>query len=344
MSKRFLFSLSIILGTIALLMPIQSHASEDKASHSPLSSIQQVSQTKGSEDVSIRLIDQGAEPRKELRYKFKGGETDTLVVEMKMAIAVELGGQKRPAVWAPMTRIVTTVESKSVSPEGDLFVESTVTAIDMVSDPESDIKMTEATRKLKEKLQSLMGCREQYTLTPQGISKNAETSHCSAGSQEGQQTMDNLRQPIAMLPFPDEPVGKGARWEVTTPVSNSKFILSQVVTYTLRDMNEDKVSVETMVKQDAPPGELTTVPGAEVKLEAFESRGSAVIETSLTKPIPLLTLLKMNISMVLAMTQKTKITTQIEIRAYKKDEQEIIRGGPENKHEEVGKHENIKKP
>ncbi len=47
-------------------------------------------------EVTIKVLSRGSDPKKALRYKFTQGKKSTMVIEMKMAMNIEMGGIKQP--------------------------------------------------------------------------------------------------------------------------------------------------------------------------------------------------------------------------------------------------------
>jgi hypothetical protein len=69
--------------------------------------------------------------------------------------------------------------------------------------------------------------------------------------------------------------------------------LTQVATYTLSEIQGDKVKFNVTIEQSAPPQEIPapgTPPGVKVSLESFNSSGAAVVELELANLVPISTM------------------------------------------------------
>src|SRR5688572_15948727 len=56
---------------------------------------------------TLKVLEAGAEPRRELRYKIQVGRAETLTLDMKMSMEMGAGSQKAPAVKIPTIRMLT---------------------------------------------------------------------------------------------------------------------------------------------------------------------------------------------------------------------------------------------
>jgi hypothetical protein len=77
------------------------------------------------------------------------------------------------------------------------------------------------------------------------------------------------------IPFPDVPVGVGARWVMKRGLRVGAFVVQQEATYTLTDFADGRGRVQIAFRQTAEPQVLGEVePGVVATLEAFETQGT----------------------------------------------------------------------
>ncbi|WP_198104591.1 DUF6263 family protein, partial [Clostridioides difficile] len=75
-------------------------------------------------------------------------------------------------------------------------------------------------------------------------------------SPQTEQMLEQIRQQTRDIaaPFPEEEVGKGAKWERTTKAENAGQKAQQKETYTLVDLTGDTGKIEFVVVQNTPGG------------------------------------------------------------------------------------------
>ncbi len=93
-------------------------------------------------------MDRGAAPRHELRYHFKKGTVETVVMEMQMAVKMKMGGQPVPAGEQPAMKMTMKVETLEVMDNGDAKLAMEMTAGDIVPDPVANPQVAAAMQQM----------------------------------------------------------------------------------------------------------------------------------------------------------------------------------------------------
>lgn len=263
---------------------------------------------------TVKLLEPGAEPRTALRYKFQANRSEEMIMEMSMAMAVEMGDLKQPETSVPGTRMTMTIDGKDVSPEGDLHYEFELTQVEVLSTP-SDNPMI--VNMMKQQVNSMQGLSGSATVTSRGFAKEAEIKPPPGIDAQTKQFMDNMKQSMNQMsaPLPEEPVGRGARWEVTMPVETPAMKLTQIATYTLSEIQDDKVKFDVAIKQTAPPQDIAA-PGAKVSLESLDSSGTGTIEMQMTNLVPTSNVNLTTTNVVSANGKKIKNTMRIATKIH----------------------------
>jgi len=96
--------------------------------------------------------------------------------------------------------------------------------------------------------------------------------------------------------------------------------MSQTVTYTVLELNGDRVKLKAVHRQYAAPQEMPSTQGAAAKLESFDSTGSSIIETELTKVVPTSNQVSLDMVMDISVIMRIKSKTGIEFTMHRKDE------------------------
>ena len=261
---------------------------------------------------TVTLLESGAEPRRVLRYKFQANRTERMVMQTDMAMAVEIEGLKRPETPLPSTRMTMAIDSKEVSPEGALHYEFTLEQTEVVPNP-GDYSPT--IKSIKNQMDTMLGVSGSVTVTSRGFSTDVKINIPRGVSPQVRQLIDDMKQSMSQIsvPLPDEPIGKGARWQVTTPIETPAMKLTQIATYTLSEIQGDTVKLDVQLKQSAPPQESRppgAPPGVTVIMESLSTSGSGTIELQMTNVVPTSTL-NLTTTNVVSSGQRVKTTMQI---------------------------------
>jgi len=263
--------------------------------------------------MTVELLDPGAEPRTTLRYKFRANHNEKMVMEMSMAVAMEMGDLKQPETKMPASQMTMTIDAGEVSPEGDLRYDFELAEIDILSKPGDNPMMVNA---MKQQLNKTKGLSGSATVTSRGFSREYEITPPPGMDAQSQQFMDQMKQSMNQIsaPFPEEPVGKGGRWQVTMPVEMPAMKLTQIATYTLTEIEGDKITLEVAISQTAPPQEVSgpgMPPGTKMSLESLDSSGTGTVELKLTDLVPTSKLNLTTTSVIAAGEQKVKTTMRL---------------------------------
>ena len=272
----------------------------------------------GRAKTTVKLLDPGAQPRTALRYKFQANRTEKMVMEMSMAMAMEIGDQKRPETQVPATRMTMTIDSKEVSPEGDLHYEFELVQVEVLPKPGANPAMVNA---MKQQMSSMQGLSGSATVTSRGFTRDVEIKPPPGIDPQIRQSIDEMKRSMNQMsaPLPEEPVGRGARWQVTMPVETSVMKVTQIAIYTLSEIQGDKVKFDITIEQSAPPQEIDTpgtAPGVKMSLESLKSSGKGTVELQMTNLVPTSNINMMTTSVVSANDQKIKTTARIEMKIH----------------------------
>src|SRR4051794_29556904 len=77
--------------------------------------------------MSIKLVDAGAEPRKELRLHPSAGDKQTCVMTTRMGMEMKMGETSNPGMKLPGMILTMDMTVKSVSPEGEITYDTVIT-------------------------------------------------------------------------------------------------------------------------------------------------------------------------------------------------------------------------
>lgn len=220
---------------------------------------------------TMRVLDAGMTPRQPLRYRVPPGQRETLYIELARAEAMQAGDQ---AAQSGLPPIQLQVKMGPASPTREGFIRHPV-EITQVRLSKIAERMSPAQREQVEKsLVHLLEIRGWSEMDVQGRIRRGEFEGADAVSPDMRALLGNIRSALLTVPFPDEPLGVRARWEVERKVRISGVWIDQVVTYHIDRMRDGELDLQVTARGTAAPQHL-----ANGRLEAYQSSviGSASV-------------------------------------------------------------------
>jgi hypothetical protein len=247
----------------------------------------------------VVLVEPGAEPRRVLRYRVTPGDRIGLRMTNRLAVEMKLGEPdpdlgEPPDTSIPEFVMECDVSIEDVAPEGRIDFLWEVNSIG-VSAVEGDAPTL---------FSELEGTRIRCSCSPTGIGTVRSIESEDVAEVEDNPILKSLTSGLGngihevTVPLPEEPVGIGARWEVTRTVTQMKLRLIQTTIYELTGSTDDTARIHVAVAQTATEQkiELPGVPsGAEVRIASLHAGGSGDVELRLTEIVPVASSLSMKI-------------------------------------------------
>lgn len=217
---------------------------------------------------SVVVLDHGSSPRTRLRYRPTAGTTGELELRTDVHLTQRLelpidadgsgsGTASTPVVVDPpatIHRIRFTVTSADDRGH-DLDLEVIDASIDPQGTTLTDAQLAAVTAEVRKSI----GWRGTARIDPQGVATSLDPLSAPAVAVQDDapsgspRTETDLSHQLATLipPLPTQPVGRGARWRVTTtsPVGGTK--LRQVATYEITSFDGGSVLYRATIQQDA---------------------------------------------------------------------------------------------
>lgn len=132
---------------------------------------------------------------------------------------------------------------------------------------------------VQSQLRGMVGLSIAYTVHPNGQVRDPVTDIPKATPEAAKQTIQevtgSLDSTTAVLP--NEPIGVGARWDVLTRITGSMDML-QLSTYTLRDRDRTKATLDVEVKQVAATDTLKNPAIGVGRILSMSSSGSGALK------------------------------------------------------------------
>ena len=297
MNKKFAFSpwlLTLVgLGTIPLVTSVDAQ---------PPALVQTIAQqAKTIAPQAVELINEGQQPRQELRFTPQVNSQEILTMTMNMDMNRSIEGQVLSSVSSPPIIISMTVDITAVDANGDIHADFVYSDIDVVANENSTPGVIESMRSSMEQLIGFQG-----SLLMDNLGNTKEVNFVlpdnldATNRQLMKQTLDALKQ--ISSPLPKEAIGIGAQWRHTNTVTVNGLTFDQITTYELQDIQGSVTAIKTLVEQQADPQPLNfpgIPPGASVNLVSYDAYGNGEMTLNLNQVMPTKADMSVNSEMVM---------------------------------------------
>jgi hypothetical protein len=240
---------------------------------------------------TIQLLGAGAEPRKALRYVFHQGESIPFRIRTDMVMDTTVSARVLSSTHAPrsMHQILPGVEctgitnTKRVDANGTAYRNGSLSGMNVLARPGV---LPQVQAKMEELLRGVGNIPFDDVIDARGQIIDAHTDlsavHEPTMLESMQQVTDSMS--ALTLPWPAEPVGVGAKWEIVSNYGKGKNFARDVIV-TLVSVKGTKVKLEMTSSVTGAPSTVVKN-GSTVNVGATSSTGTGKIEVSLD---PLLT-------------------------------------------------------
>ena len=240
------------------------------------------------DSVKIKLLEAGGEPRRALRLHPKAGDKQTMDMTMLMGIDMQFGQMPAQNMKLPPINMSMETTVKDVSADGEISYDMVITEAGIAESSEVTPQVADAMRSAFAGIKGLSGTGK---LSNRGVDEGMTIKAGPNANPQMRQVMDQMKDSFSRMssPLPEEPVGPGARWEVTTPIKSQGITLLQTATYTLTSLEDEHLSLDTTFSQSAANQkvESPSAPGVKVELVKMEGKGSGNRTSDLTRILPL---------------------------------------------------------
>jgi hypothetical protein len=238
---------------------------------------------------TVRVLDPGKAPRRALRYAFKVGAPEWLEMDMKTTMDMALGEKPSVHVAMPTVRLLMKIEAKDKTAGADGSVVRIAFEVERVNVLD-DVQMPGSMREqLTKQFAGLVGLRVHTTISARGIASDADFELGSNASESLDQVLENVRTAIrnVFATLPEEDVGVGARWVVTTqqpPVAGATG--RSTTTHELMELSANAARTNFTAEMAAPPNQPVDgkrlPPGTTATLDSMSGKGQGKFTIVLT--------------------------------------------------------------
>lgn len=227
------------------------------------------------EPAKVKLLEPGAADRTAVRWKAVKGATGGVHLDLDTQIQIDAGGQSMPMTMKMQMDMLS--EVREVSAEGVATLDNEIV--------DADLQMPgmpgggDASSMVKDMMR---GLRMSLKLDARGRASDVEVT---GGGAFAKQLADQLGQSLenSTIPFPEEPVGVGAKWQALTRVEANQMQMRVVVEYELVSLSGAKGEVKMTITQYAD-AQTMKINGVDAKLEKLKSAGTGSLKFDLARP------------------------------------------------------------
>jgi len=236
----------------------------------------------------IELLAPGAEPRVALRYQFKPGSQEKLVMDLGMSMSMQMGAMAQPPVTLPVSRMHMVLDLQSIDAAGELryaFVMNKAEVLPATGAAAAMVPM------MSSELAKMEGMKGTARVSNRGFTREASFEVPDRVSAQIKQMEESMARSIEQMssPLPEEPVGVGARWRVTSQVETGGVNLNQIGHFELVALEAGVAKVRISLEQSAPPQDVKSPdlpPGTVVHLVSMKGQGTGEGQIDLARVVP----------------------------------------------------------
>jgi len=230
----------------------------------------------------VKLIDAGREPRRALRYAIAPDAREEIVMGVVRDREVTIAGFGEFRMDDPRLELHAEAIVEGLDARGDLrfrwVVRKALATQDVDDSPPRE-------------LDSVDGITIRGLASPQGLVHDLRVENEASLDAVRRSVLDALRWSAreVCIPLPREPVGVGARWEVTRPTSQLSMDMSETTIYELESLEGDRLELRLTSAVTAPEQTLTLggrLEEIETRLTSFHGQGAGRIRVDLDRLVP----------------------------------------------------------
>ncbi len=188
----------------------------------------------------IDVLSAGEEPRRLLRYSLRAGRTERWIEETHIELRLAVGPQTLQSSQLPVIRGDATLEALRLLPNGNLVGRVVLRSADVAPEADTD---PGALASIQEQQRGIPGISFDVEATPRGdlARKTYHPSATMTPENADESRQRNEAGPDTSTPFPDVPVGRGARWHVSVTSHEGGYARTLEATCELRALTGDRI-------------------------------------------------------------------------------------------------------
>ena len=236
---------------------------------------------------SVKLLAAGAEPRRALRLRPKAGTVSQGLITVQTAMTMAMAGTQMPSMDMPAMKIPVTTRVESVSDNGEIHYTTTIGEVDVAASGEAVPGMGDA---MRASVSQLKGATTSARMDSRGNVTTAAVAQ-SAGQGTTQSPEEQVNEALSdfAVPYPEELIGIGAKWECQRVIRNQGLTLNQTSVYELMSLTNDRAELKVTLRQTAANQKIASsmMAGMDADLQKLTGSGDGRIVVDPSRLLPL---------------------------------------------------------
>jgi len=224
---------------------------------------------------AVELLSNGDSPRRLLRYTPEVGRTERMKMVIQSKMSQSMNGQTMGSREMPATTIVMEATPTQINDNGDVHYSMTI------KDATADGNMGPQTQQA---LAPLVGISGKGVMSTRGRNRSMRFDAPPTLPPTARQQLGTMEQTAAELsmPFPEEKVGPGAEWKITTTPSMNGLTISQTMHVKLVSVAEDGTLTLDVTQTQSAEAQKLEPPQPGMELEVVSLTGSGDFDMKLS--------------------------------------------------------------
>lgn len=214
---------------------------------------------------TVKVLSTGTGAKRPIRYKAAAGSRERVAMRMDASAVVDAPGAGQQTMDIPTLTLTIDTEVKGVTSAGDISVRVAIVGVE-----------TGAPGFPPGMLDGFKNVAIDMVFNSRGIVSKMNLADAQANPLV-QQLLASSGLDRLSIPMPEEPLGVGARFEVTNTVESQGMKLDQTSTFEVVAMDERSVTLQTTLRQEGKPQAVSMAglpDGATINLISMESTGT----------------------------------------------------------------------
>jgi hypothetical protein len=176
-------------------------------------------------------------------------------------------------------------DPERVTSEGNLLHRFVVESVDVAKDSSTNPELRQA---LERDLPALAGLSGEAETTARGRTLHVSLVVPPNVNEQVKSMLEQTQRSIRELtvPFPAEPVGRGARWRVTNALHMNGMSVKRTASFVLSQTDGDQGALDVAVVLTAPPQDVKDPKGASIHLDSLNGKGQGSVRYDLGRLVP----------------------------------------------------------
>jgi hypothetical protein len=284
------FRLANIEAQLAKLSPATETSTPAKAASVttvPAKPVASAATTGEPTGVNVQLLQAGGEPRRPVRLTPTAGDRQQSQMTLHIGMEMSMGDNAMPQMNMPGMRMPVEAVVDQVTADGDITYTTTIGEVEVTEDKDAMPGVADAMRAA---MGGAKGTATKSVISNRGVIKTADAKLPAGASPQLRQSLDQMKDALSGIsaPFPEAPIGVGAKWEVKQVLKSQGMAIQQTATYELLALDGNRAEIKLNISQHAANQKISSpaMPGMKVDLQKMEGSGTGKVTYELTRMLP----------------------------------------------------------